>query len=105
VLFLFVIALLSATKELERTEQKGLTVQRIAGFSIGGAMLLMLALVGLVGGLEYDTVFPAVATEFGEVGHFGWALFTTHVFPFEVLAFILMVAVIGVVILVGRQKA
>ncbi len=38
---------------------------------------------------------------FGSVGDFGVALFTTHLLPFEVTAFVLMVAVIGVVLLAG----
>ncbi len=38
---------------------------------------------------------------FGSVGDFGRALFTTQLLPFEVTAFILMVAVIGVVLIAG----
>lgn len=41
------------------------------------------------------------ANVFGSVGDFGVALFTTHLLPFEATAFILMVAVIGVVLLAG----
>jgi NADH-quinone oxidoreductase subunit J len=41
------------------------------------------------------------ADVFGSVGDFGKALFTVQLFPFEVTAFILMVAVIGVVTLAG----
>ncbi|MBD5654508.1 MAG: NADH-quinone oxidoreductase subunit J, partial [Candidatus Eremiobacteraeota bacterium] len=38
---------------------------------------------------------------FGSVGDFGVALFTAQLLPFEVTAFILMVAVIGVVLIAG----
>ena len=38
---------------------------------------------------------------FGSVADFGVALFSTHLLPFEITAFILMVAVIGVVVLAG----
>ncbi|MBD5605633.1 MAG: NADH-quinone oxidoreductase subunit J [Candidatus Eremiobacteraeota bacterium] len=41
------------------------------------------------------------ANVFGSVGDFGVALFTVQLLPFEVTAFILMVAVIGVVLLAG----
>jgi NADH-quinone oxidoreductase subunit J len=41
------------------------------------------------------------ANVFGSVGDFGVALFTTQLLPFEVTAFILMVAVIGVVAIAG----
>lgn len=42
------------------------------------------------------------ANVFGSVADFGRALFTTNLLPFEVTAFILMVAVIGVVLLAGE---
>lgn len=42
-----------------------------------------------------------LANVFGSVGDFGVALFTTHLLPFEATAFVLMVAVIGVVLLAG----
>jgi NADH-quinone oxidoreductase subunit J len=41
------------------------------------------------------------ANVFGSVADFGVALFTVQLLPFEVTAFILMVAVIGVVLLAG----
>jgi len=41
------------------------------------------------------------ANVFGSVGDFGKALFTTYLLPFEITAFILMVAVIGVILLAG----
>jgi NADH-quinone oxidoreductase subunit J len=45
------------------------------------------------------------ANAFGSVGDFGVALFTTNLLPFEVTAFILMVAVIGVVLIAGDDDA
>jgi hypothetical protein len=41
------------------------------------------------------------ANVFGSVADFGKALFTTDLLPFEITAFILMVAVIGVILLAG----
>lgn len=43
------------------------------------------------------------ANVFGSVADFGRALFTTYLLPFEVTAFILMVAVIGVILLAGES--
>ena len=40
---------------------------------------------------------------FGSVADFGTALFTRNLLPFEVTAFVLMVAVIGVVLLAGDE--
>jgi len=104
ILFLFVIALLSARKEAVEKDAGKLTPSAILGFSFGGALLLLLAIVGLFG-QEGGRAWPQVAADFGQVKAFGYQLLTTYVLPFEMLAFILMVAVIGVVILVGRQKA
>jgi NADH-quinone oxidoreductase subunit J len=42
---------------------------------------------------------PGTANVFGSVGDFGVALFTAQLLPFEMTAFILMVAVIGVVVI------
>jgi NADH-quinone oxidoreductase subunit J len=102
VLFLFVIALLTARKDPMEREASKLSGQAIASYAIGGAVLLMLALVGVVG--KSTGGFAAVAPTYGTTKQFGMELLTTHVLPFEVLSFILLVAVIGVVILVGRQQ-
>jgi len=107
VLFVFVIALLSSG---------------IGPFSEGPdrlprilppALVVVLAAFGLLAyGLTHAPIgaLPAhtptstagdvgTANVFGSVGDFGVALFTTHLLPFEVTAFVLMVAVIGVVLL------
>lgn len=104
ILFLFVIALLSARKDAMEKDAGKLTRPAILGFSLGGALLILLTIVGL-SGQEGNAGWPQVAADFGQVKAFGYQLLTTYVLPFELLAFILMVAVIGVVILVGRQKA
>ncbi len=47
-----------------------------------------------------STMGPVGAADvFGSVADFGVALFTTHLLPFEATAFVLMVAVIGVVLI------
>ncbi len=43
------------------------------------------------------------ADVFGSVANFGTALFTVNLLPFEVTAFVLMVAIIGVVLLAGDE--
>ncbi|MHB8141462.1 MAG: NADH-quinone oxidoreductase subunit J family protein [Vulcanimicrobiaceae bacterium] len=105
VLFVFVIALLSSG---------------VAPFSVGPNRLpkALVPVMGIViiafGMLIYAvsrTSMPAPTGQtlgpvgsagvFGSVADFGRALFTTQLLPFEVTAFILMVAVIGVVLLAG----
>lgn len=106
-LFLFVIALLSSgVTPLSAGPNR---LPKIAG----PAMLLVLVVVGF---LIYAAAHaPAVTAQagvsiagpvgaanvFGSVADFGRALFTTDLLPFEITAFILMVAVIGVILLAG----
>lgn len=104
ILFLFVIALLSARKDPVEKDAGKLSLPAILGFSFGGALLVLLGIVGAFGE-EGARGFGEMAADFGTTRAFGYQLLTTHVLAFEMLAFILMVAVIGVVILVGRQRA
>lgn len=105
VLFLFVIALLTARREPVEQETHYLSGGRLAGYSLGGGVLLILALVGVVGTDGGGAAAAIDATTFGTVAAFGMELLTTHLLAFELTAFVLMVAVIGVVILVGRQQS
>lgn len=108
-LFVFVIALLSSG---------------VAPFSAGPDRLpkiagpALAAVIVLLGFMVYSVArAPGVSTppragasavaavgtanSFGSVADFGRALFTTNLLPFEITAFILMVAVIGVILLAG----
>ena len=110
ILFVFVIALLSSG---------------VAAFSVGpnrmpraavpAGLIAYVALVFVIYGIVRTplvTAAHAATTSipgavgapnvFGSVADFGKALFTTHLLPFEMTAFILMVAVIGVVALAGE---
>jgi NADH-quinone oxidoreductase subunit J len=105
ILFLFVVALITSRKDPIERDHGKLTGQVVAGWSIGGGILAMLALVGLLGATGGKAVNPNVDfTTFGTLKDFGHSLLVTNVLAFELTAFVLMVAVIGVVILVGRQK-
>jgi len=111
ILFLFVIALLSSG---------------VAPFASGPdklpkavvpAILIVLAILGFTLYAVARTSFGAPSTTvttsvpgvvgtaniFGSVADFGKALFTTHLLPFEITAFILMVAVIGCIVLAGDE--
>jgi NADH-quinone oxidoreductase subunit J len=109
VLFVFVIALLSSGVG---PFPEG--PNRMPRALVPAAFVTLVAFAALVYGLvrgPLGAVTPhanaAVAGPaggagvFGSIADFGAALFTTHLLPFEVTAFILMVAVIGVVILAG----
>ncbi|HYG58323.1 MAG TPA: NADH-quinone oxidoreductase subunit J [Symbiobacteriaceae bacterium] len=105
VLFLFVIALLTARKDPMERDHGKLTGQTVAGWAIGGGVMAMLALVGIIGQATDKPMAQVDFNTWGTVEHFGMELLTTNILAFELTAFVLMVAVIGVVILVGRQKA
>lgn len=111
-LFLFVIALLSS----------GVTpfslgpdrLPKVAAPALFGVAVILGFLIYGVVHIPAVAVHPATAAAsvagpvgtanvFGSVGDFGKALFTTDLLPFEITAFILMVAVIGVILLAGES--
>jgi len=111
ILFLFVIALLSSGVAPFASGPDKLPKAAIP------AVVIVLAILGftLYAISHSPAITPAasVATSangvvgtaniFGSVADFGKALFTTHLLPFEITAFILMVAVIGCIVLAGDE--
>lgn len=108
VLFVFVIALLSSG-----VGPFSVGPDRMPRALVPAAGLSFLCLVLVIAGLGRTQFIaipnasannpgaPGLANVFGSVADFGAALFTTQLLPFEITAFILMVAVIGVVLLAG----
>ncbi len=106
ILFVFVIALLSSG-----TRPFAVGPDKAPRILIPAVALAVLTLAGLtVTALHTPmTVVQTTTTNgatgdanaFGSVANFGATLFTTNLLPFEVTAFILMVAVIGVVLIAG----
>lgn len=101
VLFLFVVALLTVRATPEERAKGPLWGQEALGSGLG--VLLLAALTGTIwaGGKAGTGTAPA---GFGSVHFFGYELLTTHVLAFELTAFVLLVAAIGVIILVGRRE-
>ena len=101
VLFLFVIALLTVSAApIERGPgrlQFQATPAVIAGL---GALLVMAAGIRVTWSQSAANPTPG----FGSVATFGQVILTTHVFAFEVTAFILLIAIIGVVLMAGRKE-
>lgn len=104
VLFLFVIALLTVKIEHREATSSALPGQRAAGVAVAAALAGVVGAAGLRAGFGGgpSTAAPPDAS-FGSVTEFGRWLFGVHVLPFELMALVLMVAVVGVVILVGRR--
>ncbi len=101
VLFLFVVTVLSVDKGPDNALPSPLGGQTAGGFILGIVVFVVLAL-GVVG--AGGALGPAVPAAFGSVAAFGRALFTTYVYPFELTAFILLVAVVGAVSLTRSLK-
>ncbi len=106
-LFLFVIALLSSgvtTFNLgpDRLPRIGAPAILVLGVLLG-FIAYAISRVPSIAPPASRAHLGAVGTAnvFGSVADFGRALFTTNLLPFEITAFILMVAVVGVVLLAG----
>ena len=107
ILFVFVIALLSSGV---RPFEVGPNRARFVLYPAVVLAALALAAIAVTALRTPVAVVQPVgetgaANAFGSVGDFGVALFTTNLLPFEVTAFILMVAVIGVVLIAGDDDA
>jgi NADH-quinone oxidoreductase subunit J len=101
VLFLFVIALLTVGSAPIENEAMKLPEQ--AGQSVVAGLV---ALGLLAWGIRADWTQSAARppADLGTVGKFGVELLTTHVFAFEATAFVLLVAILGVVMMAGRKE-
>jgi NADH-quinone oxidoreductase subunit J len=105
ILFVFVIALLSSgTKPFEPGPNRmPRAVIPAVIFALVGCAAIVITISKAV--FAPSTVAGATgdANAFGSVADFGTALFTTNLLPFEVTAFVLMVAIVGVVLLAGDE--
>lgn len=104
VLFLFVIALLTARKDPIERQAGKLEGQRELGIVAAVVGGVLMTAVALAAGLGRSVSGEELAAGFGSVAAFGRELLTTHILSFELSAFVLMAAVIGVVVLVGRRQ-
>jgi NADH-quinone oxidoreductase subunit J len=101
----FVIALLSAgTKPFEAGPNR---IPRAIYPAVLFGLIGFVAIVVTIVNSAFSPVAIAGATGdadvFGSVANFGTALFTKNLLPFEITAFVLMVAIIGVVLLAGDE--
>ena len=103
ILFVFVIALLSSG-----TKPFDVGPNRMPRAVIPAAVFALVGLGAIIVTVSRSVFSPVGITGatgdanvFGSVGDFGTALFTHNLLPFEVTAFVLMVAIVGVVLLAG----
>ena len=102
VLFLFVVMLLGPQLVPLR--------ETLFGQRAFGVILAALLLVGLGVAMAVNTltgtpgqVTPEVVAQLGNPQLIGQLLFTNYLFPFEITSILLLVAMVGAVVLVGRR--
>jgi len=105
VLFLFVIMFLGVDRE-ENMAQEPLRFQRplaVVLMVLGLAGILVLA-VGAHFALGPQQVAGSLNQPGGDVAALGRSVFTTYLFPFEITAALLVIAVVGAVVLARRPR-
>ena len=107
VLILFVMMLLGVDKD-DDLDTEALVGQRLFAVIFGVAMVGAILAVIIIGGEEAVTgarsVTAAISTDTSNVVQLGRELFTRYVFPLEITAGLLTIAVIGAVVLSRRPK-
>ena len=101
VLFLFVVMMLDINLEELR---KGFWSYLPAGLLVGGLMVAEMALV--LGGKDFGLADPAAhAADYNNTAALGRLLYTEYVYPFELAAVLLLVAMIAAIVLTHRKRA
>jgi NADH-quinone oxidoreductase subunit J len=96
VLFLFVVMLLGAERAEDARER--FAWQRPLGLTLAATLLGLIGYIALRGPAPEATATVA-DQQFASPERIAEALFTTYLLPFEITAFLLLAAVIGVVVL------
>jgi NADH-quinone oxidoreductase subunit J len=106
VLFLFVIMLLN----LRTFEQEEQTHRRQRWVALGLSVLVLAEFIIVLAGITFASARggftpEAISAAGGSTKAFGEALFDQMMLPFEVASVVLLVAMIGAIILVKREKS
>jgi len=104
VLFLFAVMIVGERDVGRRESLAGQRVLAVLGLAVLGAVLVF-AVVGGVPAAGPSADAPPVPAEFGSPAAVAGALFRRHVFPFEVVSVLLLVAMIGAVVLARSRPA
>ncbi len=101
VLFLFVIMLLNLQDESKLAEK--VSYKKISAILLG---LLLFATLGITTFFAFmgkmKTMNPAAETQ-GTIENIGTALYTTFSYPFELVSFILIAAIVGAIVLAQKR--
>ncbi|MCP5279286.1 MAG: NADH-quinone oxidoreductase subunit J [Thiobacillus sp.] len=100
VLFLFVVMMLDINLEELR---KGFWSYLPAGLLVGGLMVVEMVMV--LKGKDFGMVAPlAKAADYSNTKELGRLLYTEYVYPFELAAVLLVVAMIAAIVLTHRKR-
>lgn len=103
VLFIFVIMLLSSG---DATPKEPISLRRLVGFVFAvllGLQVVMMLRMGRMTTGEEGPYTQEFVRRVGSTESVGLSLFTTYLYPFEVVSVLLLLAIIGAVVL-GRKK-
>ena len=101
VLFLFVVMMLDINLEELR---KGFWSYLPAGLLVGGLMVVEMVMV--LGGKDLGLAEPlAKAADYSNTKELGLLLYTEYVYPFELAAVLLVLAMIAAIVLTHRKRA
>jgi NADH-quinone oxidoreductase subunit J len=101
VLFLFVIMLLNMNDDKKLTEN--LTYKKISAIILALLLFSTLGITTFFGFMgKYKTMNPN-AEQLGTIESVGRELYTNFSFPFELVSFILLAAIIGAIILAQKK--
>lgn len=101
VLFLFVIMLLSLQDETKLTEN--ITYKKITSVLLGILLFATLSITVYFGFTGKYKTLNAIAESQGTVESVGKELYTTFSFPFELVSFVLIAAIVGAIVLAKKR--
>jgi NADH-quinone oxidoreductase subunit J len=101
VLFLFVIMLLNLTDESKLTET--VTYKKMAAVLLAILLFSIFAITTYFGFLGKFPAINQAAEQLGTVEAIGKDLYTTYSFPFELVSFILLAAIVGAIVLAKKK--
>ena len=101
VLFLFVIMLLNLQDESNLTEN--ITYKKLTAVLLTVLLFAVLSITVYFSFMNKYTVISADAENLGTVETIGRELYTNFSFPFEVVSFILLAAIIGAIVLAKKK--
>ncbi len=101
VLFLFVIMLLNLQDESKLTEN--LTYKKISGVILAFLLFAVLSITSYFAFMGKLKIMNPSAEGLGTIESVGRELYTTFSFPFELVSFILIAAIVGAIVLAQKR--